>query len=106
MFNEAGVIAQIASGPLSKFCKGVLDPLTVKSWSSETTVYDLRPIRPPYDAQTIIRARMILDVIGFNYGRWYQAEKAMANVNFDDITFKAKAEALPSKVKENSISRT
>ncbi|KAF5188834.1 hypothetical protein FRX31_021578 [Thalictrum thalictroides] len=80
-----------------------IDPLTVKSWPPETTIFDMKPIEAPYDAHTIIRARMMLDVIGFKNRRYYQADKAMAKVSISDIIFRAKAEVVLSKVNKEKV---
>ncbi|KAG9441080.1 hypothetical protein H6P81_016934 [Aristolochia fimbriata] len=60
-FDEAGVLAQVAAGPLKVFCRGNVDTLKTPDIPDDVTLFDLAPIHdPPYD-RTLKQTKIILE---------------------------------------------
>ncbi|KAA8527298.1 hypothetical protein F0562_034605 [Nyssa sinensis] len=102
-FDETGLVAQIAAGPLYAYCKGEVDPLLRDLIPPDVRVIDPKGIESaPYDAKTIRKAYIILEEAGFDFGRWFQGEKAMRYFDPIDLEFRAVVKSVRNKLKENA----
>jgi len=89
-FDQAGLAAQIAAGPLRIYCEGNINPLTIANYSEDIKLSQLAPIaKAPYDEPTLRLVKIILDEYGIQYGRWYQGIKAAAIETPIDTRFRA-----------------
>jgi len=96
-FDQAGLAAQIAAGPLRVYCKGNINPLTIANYPDDIKLSQLAPIyKAPYDEPTLRLVKIILDEYGIQYGRWYQGAKAAAIQSPIDNRFRA----LVKKIRE------
>jgi hypothetical protein len=96
-FDQAGLAAQIAAGPLRVYCKGNINPLTIANYSDDIKLSQLAPIyKAPYHEPTLRLVKIIPDEYGIQYGRWYQGARAAAIQSPTDNRFRA----LVKKIRE------
>lgn len=102
-FDEGGIAAQIAAGPLSVYCKGDVDALLGDKIPGDVRIVDLKPIESvPYDARTLRMVYIILEEVKYSFGRWFQCEKAMKRMNVFDMYFRSIVKAVNAKIKEKA----
>lgn len=89
-FNNAGVLAHIASGPVKGFCKGNIDVLTTKNIPRDVKIAELKAIdSAPYDSRLIRQAYIIHSLYGTRPQKWYQGEKAKHQMDSRDAIFES-----------------
>ncbi|KAA8527299.1 hypothetical protein F0562_034604 [Nyssa sinensis] len=106
-FDETGLGAQIAAGPLYAYCKGEVDPLLRDLIPPDVRIVDPKAIESaPYGAKTIRKAYIILEEAGFDFGRWFQGEKAMRYFDPIDLEFRAVVKSGHNELKERATAAT
>lgn len=87
-FVRAGVLGQIASGPLKSLCHGTINVLEVEDIADDVTIGELKPIsEPPFDVRMIKQAYLIHKVFDTVPGKWYQGLREKDNMDARDNIF-------------------
>ncbi|KAM5560956.1 hypothetical protein ABKV19_021860 [Rosa sericea] len=101
-FDEAGLVAQIASGPLGAYCTGEVDPFAGDQVPDDVKIVELKRIEAPYDSKTLKQAYIILEEVNYSFGHWYQGKKAMTTMDAGDVRFRALVKAFRHRETEQA----
>lgn len=105
--DQAGLVLQIAAGPLRSFCTGTVSPYSIDENNYHLPLCALAAVDNfPFHTDTVKKAAIILEESKYATKKWYQGDKALSTLNANDLKFKAKVRAAFRKLREEAEAMT